>query len=265
MPDATPQGESTPLAIPQPLPVETAEQTYQRLYGSPAVTTPPVTPTTPVVPTPNLSELNETLASLRAEIAALKPTPITPPTPVVNELEWVEKIRANDFAGAQRAMAAAVERELAPRLEAVRQEAYQNALNATQINTEMEKHMQSIRQANPDLVAFERYLTAPVTERMNTAQASGKVKTPSDFLREYRSAVDTEVASLRSLGLHFRAAGHDEALTRSREVISASPLVPQQVQSPTQTQSGPLDGPGETIENYFSRRRADESKRRGMG
>lgn len=234
---------------------ESPEQRYQRLYGQP----PPQTSTLP-------PEVLSTLQAMTAEIASLKQgmqVPVSAVTP--SKLEWVEKIRSGDFEGAQASLAQSVQASLAPRLEEVRQQAYNDALSASQVTNEVNLYLQQIRSANPDIIQFERYLNGPVTERIQLAQQAGRIKAPTDFLREYKAAVDDEVKNLRNLGLQFRAAGKDDALTRQVDVRSSTPITPQQVQSNQQAQTASQNNPqGESSDDYFTRRRADEARRRGL-
>lgn len=252
---------TTPESVPvlqstAPLPGESAEQRYERLYGAQSQST----------PDPTLSEVQ----ALRTELAALRqalPTTSQSPSSSAGETdeEWVNKIRQGNFKGARESLLQSFQADLQPRLAQVKQEAYNEAISASQVNVEIDRHRQSVLQANPDLAQFERYLTAPVTERIQIAHAAGRIKGPSDLVREYKAAIDGEVASLRNLGAQFRAAGKDDALTRTSDVTRSTPLTPQQVQS-TQTQGAPQsqmteENPGD----YFTRRRADEARRKGMG
>lgn len=277
LPQADPQVPQTPSLTPQQ---ETREQLYARVYGpgtpvEPAVPAAPPAPVTPAVD----PQLAETLSNLQAELAALRAAqapqqPQTPPAPVEvtpeQKLQWVEKIRQGDFAGAEASMrdsiAAQIKREQLAEIERLRSQSYQDSLQAVQVQMDMREYLNETRRNNPDLVQFERYLNAPVAEAMNAAQAAGKIKTPQDFLREYKTAVTSTLEDFRKLSQAFRAAGKDEALVRERQVLSSQPLTPQQVQSIQAPQPGSQNpsGEGETMQDYFARRRADESRRRGL-
>jgi hypothetical protein len=249
---------------------ETPEQKYNRLY--PSGPTQGVTPQPVVAQVPE--ELTQTLSDLRQEIAALRAQPQTSQTvnaaaSAAKKLAWVEKIREGKFDEAQDSMAEYVIAQITPKIEAAqqkaRQDAYHDAMNASQVNVEVDRYLTQVRQQNPDILPFERYLQGPVTEKIQAAQASGRIKNSNDFLREYRAAVDSEVASLRTLGLQFRAAGKDEANTRRSDVLSSTPITPQQVQSNQGTQGDSTQGQaGEDTDQYFARRRQDESRRRGL-
>lgn len=244
---------------------ETEAQKYERLYGTAqATSTAQVQHPQQVVATVP-PELLQTLQAMQAELAALKPKEKEPTAEekAAQQLAWVEKIRAGDFAGAQAVMAAEIRKSLQPELEQVRQGAYNDALQANQLQNEMNIYLSDVRVKNPDLVQFERYLQAPVAERIEAARRSNRVNTPQDFIREYKSAVDAEVTELRKLGLQFRAAGKDEALTRSREVVSSSTLQPQQINQ-GQITNGTQQAQVETEQDYFARRKADEMRRRGL-
>lgn len=244
---------------------ETPDQKYQRLYGVQVVATSTATSgqTQP--------DITGTLQALQAEIASLKTSLATSTTqqtttkPVaVSKLAWVEKIREGDFDGAQASLREALAADLQPQLDAAKAEAYTQAHTAAQVSVEVDRYLQSVRSANPDILPFERYLQGPVTERIQLAQQAGRIKGSQDFIREYKAAVDSEVANLRTLGLQFRAAGKDEALTRQSDVLRSTALNPQAVQS---TQQGQTDSQsnqqGESTDDYFARRRASENRVHG--
>lgn len=244
---------NTPAQIDPPA-NETPEQKYQRLYAPKVATT----------------DVNQTLQALQAEIASLKATISNPRTPTsettaaASKLEWVKKIQEGDFDGAQQSMAQYVQQSIQPQLEAAKKEAYQSALSASQVNVEVDRYLNQVRSSNPDILPFERYLQGPVQERIALAQQAGRVNNPSDFLREYKAAVDSEVTNLRTLGLQFRAAGKDEALTRTSDVLRSTAMTPQQVQSTQSAQTDPaVNPPGESTDDYFARRRAAEDRVHG--
>lgn len=242
---------------------ETEAEKYQRLYGNTGTNTQAAPPPTVVAQFP--PELLQTLQSMQAQIEALQPKPKEPTAEerAAQKAAWVAKFREGDFSTGQELLTAEIRNSLQPELERVRQSAYQDAMQASQMQLEMDRYLNDIRVKNPDLVQFERYLQAPVAERIEKARREGRVQNQQQFITEYKSAVDAEVTQLRQLGLQFRAAGKDEALTRSREVISSSTLQPQQVTSNQITEN---DGQPkvETEQDYFARRRADEMRRRGL-
>ena len=259
---------TTAVASPnmESIPGESASQRYERLYGPQSQ----ASTTQTVQPNQDSSAIASTLQSLQQEIASLKTTladrQSTPAQTqaAVSKLEWVKKIQEGDFEGAQNSMKQAIALDLQPQLDEVRQRAYNEAMSATQVNMEVDRYLQQVRSANPDILPFERYLQGPVTERVQLAQAAGRIKNPADLIREYKTAVDGEVANLRNLGLQFRAAGKDEALTRTSDVLRSTALNPQQVQSTQVTQDASQSNQGESTDDYFARRRTDEARRRGL-
>lgn len=251
----TTETQVTPPVVTTPPPNESAEQKYQRLYSG--GTTPDVAST--------LAALTAELQSMKSQMATQRGS--TPQTvqSTAAEAPWVTAIREGKFQDAESAMAAAIEAKLAPRLDQVRQDAYQQAASAAQITQSVNQIVQDVRNANPDLAAFEDYLQAPVNQRVQLARDAGRIQNPQDFLREYKAALDGEVTKLRNVSQQFRAAGKDDATTRVRDVQMSTPLTPQQVQNQTQTQTSQQTNPqGESQDDYFSRRRAAEQRNHGM-
>lgn len=244
---------------------ETDAQRYERLYGTSATQTQqPIVAQLP-------PEVMQTLSELRNEVVTLKqqtqPRVEQKVEPEINPVGWVEEIKKGNFEGAQRVITQETLKSIRPvfeqELKDVREKAYQQALEATQVQLDIDKHIQTLRSQNPDLVQFERYLQGPVSERVNLAQRAGKIHNPQDFVREYKAAIDAEVGELRNMGLQLRAAGKQDASVRQREVLSATPLQPNQVQLGTpQSQTG---GPeAESTDDYFARRRALQYKNHGL-
>lgn len=238
----------------QPQVEESQEERYARLYGQQAQ---PVPQPAAIPP-----EVIQTITSLRSEVAALNERIAAKPQEI-GPAAWVEKIRQGDFEGAENVLAQKVQQALQPRLEEVRNRAYQDALSASQVNLEIDRHVQKARLENPDIVHFEKYLEAPVSQRVAQANALGLIKSPADFVRETKSAIDAEVTQLRNLGLVLRGQGKQEAQTRNQQVLASTPLTPNQVQSTQVTDASQLT-PDESLQSYFERRRADEQRRHGM-
>lgn len=245
----------TSPVVQTPPPNESAEQKYQRLYSG-NTAGPDVAST--------LAALTAELQSMKSQMATQRGVQ-TQTTQTATEAPWVTAIREGKFQDAESAMAAAIEAKLAPRLDQVRQDAYQQAASAAQITQSVNQIVQDVRNANPDLAAFEDYLQAPVNQRVQLARDAGRIQNPQDFLREYKAALDGEVTKLRNVSQQFRAAGKDEAITRVSDVNRSTPLTPQQVQTQNQTQTSPqANQQGESQDDYFSRRRASEQRNHGM-
>lgn len=238
---------------------ETAEQKYQRLYsGTPAA---PADQNTQVISA--VQALQNEIAALKAQIPQGTPAP-TRSASAETQIEWIEKIRNGDFAGATTSLKQSIQAELQPTIELAKQQAYQEAIAASQVHMEMDRYLNQVRSSNPDILPFEKYLTGPVNERMQIAQQAGRVRSTTDFIREYKAAVDGEVNNLRNLSQQLRGAGKDEALSRTTDVLRSTPLNPQQVQSNQNQAAAQLNLQGESTDDYFSRRKADEARRRGL-
>jgi len=250
----------------QPVDLETPEQKYARLYSGPVQNGPPQPPTPqqPPAPAPMVipQELTDTLSALNAKIEALSTRSQTlqasalPVAPVVG---WVEKIRQGDFEGAEKALTESVRKGIEGE---VTQKAYADALAATQVQLEIDRHITKVRMENPDLARFERYLQAPVNARVEAERAAGRIHSSEDFVRIYKESVDKEVTELRNLGLQYRADGKQEAITRTQEVRNAFTPPPQQVGDHSQSQ--PTQPQGESADDYFARRNASAARLRNL-
>ncbi len=258
------QGQPVQPSVPD---LETPEQKYARLYSGPVQNGPPQPPPAPVplAPTPAEAALASTLASLESKFEAMaqrlqapQPAPVAP-GPVVPVVGWVEKIRQGDFEGAEQTLIATVRKGIEGE---VTQKAYQDALAATQVQLEIDRHITKVRMENPDLARFERYLQAPVNSRVEAERAAGRIHSSEDFVRVYKEAVDKEVLELRNLGLQYRADGKQEALTRTQDVRGAFTPPPQQVGDHSQSQ--PTQPPGESQDDYFARRNASAARLRNL-
>lgn len=242
---------------------ETPEQKYQRLYQQEPNTSGSLQTTPAQQQYP--AELLSALQTMQDKIDRLSipPAVTSPAEPEPTGTEWVDLIRQGKFKEAEDSIVKATQRSLKPQLDQVRQQAYQDALTASQVNNAMAEYLRDKRATNQDFAKFEDYLEAPVTRRVELAKQAGRIKTGDDLIREYKSAVDAEETKLRTLGLQFRADGKQEALTRNREVLASSTLQPQQL-SITQSPSQDSQTPPETNDDYFARRKADEMRRRGL-
>jgi hypothetical protein len=243
--------------------LETPEQKYARLYTNPATPQPPVaTPSpAPVAPMIIPQELTDTLQRLSQEVQELRQSrPASSPVPPVPAVGWVEKIRQGDFEGAEQVLTANVRQSIEKE---VKSKAYEDALAATQVQLEIDRHIQKVRMENPEIARFERYLQAPVNSRVEAARAAGRIKSSEDFIREYKAAVDNEVTELRNLGLQYRADGKTEALTRTTQVMGAFTPAPQQVGEHAPGIAPPSQQ-GESTQDYFARRQATTARLKGL-
>ncbi|MDE1766563.1 MAG: hypothetical protein KGI27_09895 [Thaumarchaeota archaeon] len=242
---------------------ETPDQKYERLYGQ---TNQEIKQIREALTSANPSE---ELKALRAELASLKET-VKPPAPVQQapvRPKWVEKIATGEYVDAEGELANSIKSRLdgdyKKALDEVRAAAYQDALNATHVNLEIDRHVQALRISNPELVPFEKYLQAPVAQRVEEAKAAGKIKAPTDFIREYTAAIDAEVDNLRQLGLVLRGQGKQEAQMRNQQVLASTVITPNPIQS-IQPQGQSQQVSEQSIDDYFSQRRSDEARRKGM-
>ena len=138
------------------------------------------------------------------------------------------------------------------------------ATQATNVQLELQRHLDKIRSENPDVIRFESYLSAPVNAAVEASRAAGKIHSPEDFVREYKSAVDNEVGKLRNIVLEYRGQGVTQARTQQTRVQNAFTPAPQQVGDHTQPTQQPGSS-GESTDDYFTRRAASGARLRNLG
>jgi hypothetical protein len=209
------------------------------------------------------------MAAMRAELAQLRQSrapqapqqAAAPQTAAEVRQQWVERIRVGDFDGAEAAMAEALEKRLEAK---IIDRVTSQATQATNVQLEITRHLDKVRSENPDVNRFESYLSAPVNAAVEAARAAGKIHSPEDFVREYKSAVDTEVGKLRNIVLEYRGQGVTQARTQQTRVQNAFTPAPQQVGDHTQP-SQPAAGQGESSDDYFARRAASGARLRNLG
>jgi hypothetical protein len=250
---------ATTIVTPEVPVAETAEEKYKRLYETPQPTETTLSTSTQTPPPVDEAALTAKLqATIQGELANFKAS--LHPKPEEPKLSpWFERLRQGDFEGAEQDMTnrvkAAVTQEAASK-------AVQEAVEMMKVQIEVDRFLTSLRGQNPDLVPMEKYITAPVQHRMEVLKAEGKIKSSSDFVREYQTSVNEEVKNIREILLQQRAVGNREAQVRQREVLNASTLNPQAVNSTREAPSN--EPPTETIDDYFTRRKGIEQLRRGM-
>ena len=258
IPEPTQTAPQTPQMTVPPAQPETVEQKYKRLYEA-TQQTPQVQ--IPVAPAPELTQLLQTVEGLKGELTSLRtampqPQVVQQPAPT----PWYEMLRQGDFEGAENNL---LERIKGKVLQEARQTVSAEANESLRVQLEVNDFLQTLRSQNPELVTMEKYLQAPVAAVIEQAKTDGKIKSTSDFLRIYKEAVNTEFTNMRNVFGQQRAAGQQQAQTRQQEVLSSTPLVPQSVRSVPDGSTNATP-PTETLDDYFTRRKALESLRKGM-
>lgn len=163
--------------------------------------------------------------------AALKQVaqPPTPPAPEPagappSKKDWLAYLQEGDKEGFQRSFADAIRESVAPE---VQQSAVSNALEMFRAESEISQFNASVRDSNPDLRSAEQYIALDAQAALIAAHNAGKINNVSQYVNEYKTAVQSAVDRARKLVQDFRAAGRQEGQTISREVVSSSPLPPQ--------------------------------------
>lgn len=269
---ATATTESTPTGTPQEQARAAVYNDYSKLYAAPVAVAEPaveeITPAEPVAQAPDLQALytqqNEVINELRNQIEALKPKPVAP-APVVDQTakkvameEWVTLMSQGDYAKAEDLLLEV----LGPKLQQKMQpQIVQQSVEANNAEREINQFVATFESENSDLMHLKDYVVLGAEKRLERAQNEGKIKSPADFVREYKLAVTEETNTLRKQFQLTRAAGKEEALITRRDVLSATTMEPSGLQQPqsnskSQVVATPLD--------YIAERRAKMAGYQGM-
>lgn len=238
-------------------PAPTSEPTAQVVPPSEPV----VAPAPAVLPPEYLQVLQAMQAQLAAVQAKLEPAaPAAPAAPAEDEPGWVSLLREGKIKEAEAALAKSAMSQVGPSLV---DQAVARAREVARAEAEVETFVRDLKTANPELSIMEGFVTSEAQQRLAKVQASGTIKTTEDAVREYKKAVLDATELARNIARTLRGTGKTEAMTRSREVISASTPTPQQIvpreESPTQAANEP---PTESLESYFEKRKTRETNLR---
>lgn len=261
---------------------------YEKHYGSPepvgdgtadtatpdptqvsvAQTDPPVTAPVAAIP----PEMIQVLQAMQAELVELR-TKVTPVAPTVNTEhapapDWIALLREGRVDEAKRALVADVAKELqGPTKEQVETAVTQRVAaerERSQAEATVSAFVTEVRSANADIIELEPYITAVAQTRLTQLQAEGKMKTTEEIIANYKKVVLDSTAEARKLAQKFRGSGKEQASIRNREVISATPIPPQQVDAARAQQTTNSEPEPQSLESYFEKRKAAETQRRGM-
>jgi hypothetical protein len=136
-----------------------------------------------------------------------------------------------------------------------------------QAEREVNDFTSKIKAENPDLMAFESYITLGAQNRIAAAQAANAVKNPADYVTVYKAAVKAEIENARKLTQSLRGAGAQQAQTRQAEVLAAPVLQPNAV-TQNREQAAPREPaektPEQITQDYFAERKQRQVRLAGM-
>jgi hypothetical protein len=110
-------------------------------------------------------------------------------------------------------------------------------------------------------VDMEPFIAMDAQQRLAALQQAGQIKSTGDAVQAYKKAVLDATESARKVAQKLRGSGKTEAMTRSREVLSAQTMNPQQVDStrqPQTTDTEPLQGE-DAARAYLEKRKSVEA------
>ena len=218
--------------------------------AEPVVATPPAAPAIP-------PEFMEALRSFQAELAAIKAqtaSPTPPPAPPAPEAEapFVALLREGKVNEATAALAAEVAKLNQTQIV---DQAVARAREVARAEADIESFVKDLKTANPELLIMESMVTADAQQRLAAVQASGKIKTTEDAVREYKKAVLDATESARKIAQSLRGEGKTEAMVRNREVLAASTPTPNQLNPRQPAAPEPQEPVVESPESYLEMRK----------
>jgi hypothetical protein len=251
-------------------PLSQREAAYQRLYASehpePVVETQTAEPivtepvTTAAVSPDFASIIREALAPVIAQISTIeqrtKPAEAAKETPKT----WVDYLKEGDTKGFEAALIETVQSAVSQR---VTETAKAESLVEFDTRQDLNAFINDIRSKNPDIIEEEPWITSLATAKLQAAQSAGKVTDHASQIKEYKTAVSEAVEEVRKRIQRYRANGKEEAMTTRREVISSSPLAPNQIAERGQTETKPAE-PDVSPESYIRKRKALLDAGRGL-
>lgn len=226
-----------------------------------ADTAPPTTAPAGVDP----GQFQAAMAAIAQEFAALKesigkPQQAAQVAPAAEaEPGWISLLREGKIKEAEVALAATVaglvkDQTQGPTIEA----AVARARELAQAESHIESFVKDLRVANPDILDMEPFIAMDAQQRLAALQQAGQIKTTGDAVQAYKRAVLDATESARKVAQKLRGSGKTEAMTRSREVLSASTMNPQQVDAtrqPQTTDAEPLVGEA-AVADYLEKRKS---------
>lgn len=284
---STPQPQQTLTPTPAPVVESTPRsQLYDKYYAqnqptqeaapvtSPTVATEPTTQTevaqvsvpTPPAPQPEDSnkQLLELIGQLKSELAEVKQTLTKPTTPdpasIVQAPSWLELLKDGKVEEAEAALAQKIKTQILP--EAV-STASTDAREKMQAEYEIQGFIKDLRTNNPDLMPLEAYIANEAQSKLNSLQSEGKIKSTRDFVDTYKRIVSESLTNARNIARTLRGQGKQEGLTIKQEVLSASTVAPNPVQTQPQTTESKEPQP-ESSQDYIAKRQAWTSQTRGL-
>lgn len=227
--------------------------------------------TTPVTTAPagvDPAQFQQAMAAIAQEFAALKesigkPAQATQPAAAAEaEPGWISLLREGKVKEAEQALAASVATMVQAQVQGPTvEQAVARARELAQAESHIESFVKDLRTANPDIVDMEPFIAMDAQQRLAALQQAGQIKSTGDAVQAYKKAVLDATESARKVAQKLRGSGKTEAMTRSREVLSAQTMNPQQVDStrqPQTTDTEPLQGE-DAARAYLEKRKSVEA------
>ena len=210
------------------------------------------------------AQFQQAMAAIAQEFAALKesigrPTQVAQPAVAEAEPGWISLLREGKVKEAEAALADTVAKMVQAQSQGPTVEmAVARARELAQAENHIESFVKDLRSANPDIVDMEPFIAMDAQQRLAALQQAGQIKSTGDAVQAYKKAVLDATESARKVAQKLRGSGKIEAMTRSREVLSAQTMNPQQVDANRQqqvTDTEPLTGEA-SVADYLEKRKS---------
>lgn len=239
--------------------IQKYEQQYftpepEAVAPAPTIETPTPEPTAATTPDPMAAVMAE-LAYLREQLAPKQPEPQVQ-APVTQE-DWLKLLSEGKKSEGERALAEV----LGPQIQ---EQAVQKALALMQAERAVTEYNNEVRQKHADLLPMEEYIAMGANARIQEAQASGRIKSPADYVTVYKEAITAEIEKARKLTQSLQGAGAQRATTRVSEVVASQTLRPNPVNTQREQTQTPTEPQVESMSDYFAKRKQQHAVFSGL-
>lgn len=199
---------------------------------------------------------------IAALLAATKPA--EPPQPAAPKEDWFSLLQQGKRTEAEEAFKSLIAQGAEAK---IIEKTMQQALEVTRMERAIEDYNNYVRANNSDMLDVEDLVSLKAEREFAAIQASGKIKTSTDYVNAYKDSVNKAIDSMRTVLRRTRAAAKNEAMTTRRDVLASTVMNPNDIQrreDQGQAANQPANEPDISGESYLEMRRQNSRKLAGM-